>query len=714
MTLPNLAGPWVDVRSFAPPEHPRDGSQPWDVYIQAAVDYLIGLSVGSTPPGPVGTLYFPPGSYRIDMPIRITTSASSGAYTFCSINITGDAPPYGGRQFHGSTIVANFRDKPAIIIQCGRSVRLENLAITGKNTFAFPTIDTLYDDATFLAAGITDASRHSPYAGVCIDPFCSPKPTDSYPGLDAFYVSSGSGRSGSSAITIESCDISNFVVGIAISPNQFLVGKDLVNTQNAENIAINACSFSMTKSAIAVCQDQSRSVTCRNLSVVCSKYVIDCTHYGKGTGPCPSIFGATIGWVKYLFSTASFGSGAVIDGLYCEAVLSIGVLGGGGARDGYVFNGCAFNLICSSTRPTVGFHLVNQARATFNACSLGVVTVAADAVPLWIYGDTAMSFHDCSIGVANYPDNALPFWINGSFASVVFDNTAIVQAPFGATLSRTVTVDYMNNILNQTMLPGCFLHALLDNAFWGTNASSPCWIAGGQRGIGLGDASTTSLSIATNGTATFMPPTRGVVAVGDFIYLRKSYGNVIESYPATASAPVIGKVTAVDATTGLATLGWVPDYVASGAKPGAGDLMYVVGFYKVHHSTTGTVTNGSNVITGVSASNASTWIASDRIRDDAGLLPANAYVKSYNAVAATITLSRTVTANTPPGGQVVNLYDADVRTFSTSRASAPPASGTWKVGDIFHNNLPAVGSPIGWVCIGYGTPGTWHPFGTIM
>src|SRR3954468_15492076 len=69
MTFPNLVGPWVDVRSFAPPETPRDGNAPWHAYIQAAVDYLIGLSI---PQGPVGTLYFPPGRYRIDQPILIS------------------------------------------------------------------------------------------------------------------------------------------------------------------------------------------------------------------------------------------------------------------------------------------------------------------------------------------------------------------------------------------------------------------------------------------------------------------------------------------------------------------------------------------------------------------------------------------------------------------------------------------------------------------
>jgi hypothetical protein len=338
-----------------------------------------------------------------------------------------------------------------------------------------------------------------------------------------------------------------------------------------------------------------------------------------------------------------------------------------------VFNGCAFNLLCSTTRPAIGHHLVNLARATFNGCSFNVVAIdpsttstTGEAVPLWIYaGGGAMSFRDCYIGIPNFPDNSLPFWINGSSHSVVFDNTAMVQKPLGASLSRTVTVDYVSNIYNQTMLPGCFVHALLEDA------SSPRWIAGGQRFIGLGDAKTTSLAIAANGTATFTPPTAGIVAVGDLIYLRKPYSKTIDSYPATPVYPVAGKVTAVDPGTGVATLKWVPDYVVNdavinGNPPGSGDLMYVVGFYKVHHPMTGTVTNGSNVITGV-IGNQYSWIAGDRIRDDGHLLPADTYVTSYDPVTATITLSRTVTASTPPAGALVKLYDAEVRSFATTQ-----------------------------------------------
>jgi hypothetical protein len=65
----------------------------------------------------------------------------------------------------------------------------------------------------------------------------------------------------------------------------------------------------------------------------------------------------------------------------------------------------------------------------------------------------------------------------------------------------------------------------------------------------------------------------------------------------------------------------------------------------------------------------------------------------------------------------LRLFRENVRTdvrggrthiFGTS----PPASGTWAKGDTTWNNDPIDRtSPVGWVCVNAGTPGTWFPFG---
>jgi hypothetical protein len=51
-----------------------------------------------------------------------------------------------------------------------------------------------------------------------------------------------------------------------------------------------------------------------------------------------------------------------------------------------------------------------------------------------------------------------------------------------------------------------------------------------------------------------------------------------------------------------------------------------------------------------------------------------------------------------------------VRLFSSSSV---PTTGTGAVGDIAFNSAPASGEPLGWVCVGAGTPGTWMGLATI-
>lgn len=52
-------------------------------------------------------------------------------------------------------------------------------------------------------------------------------------------------------------------------------------------------------------------------------------------------------------------------------------------------------------------------------------------------------------------------------------------------------------------------------------------------------------------------------------------------------------------------------------------------------------------------------------------------------------------------------YVRDSEGLRIVRASAPPAAGTWKVGERVVTARPAVGQPKAWVCTAAGTPGTW-------
>jgi len=696
--IPNLIGPWVDVRSFAPPNYPLDGTQPWDTYIQDAIDYLVHHVLADVPPGSVGTLYLPPGKYPLQCPIRIRL-IDNGAYQFCSVRITGDAPSYGSENFHGSALIAEFYDRPAVIVQAGRAVWIENLAIVGKNNWtakfgANYTPEALYDDASFLADGVADDRRFAPYAGICIDPFCDPNVKklypnyEMYPCMEAEYL----GSPGSSAISIQRCYITNFVVGIAISPNGIFnppnpppnFPPNVEITLNAENISIDDCFIGSTKSAIAVCQDQSRALSCRNLGVHSAKYAIDCRHYGLGSGDCPSIFNANIGWVKYLFNTYSFGSGAVFDGIYSEGSLSIGVLGGGGTYDGYVFNGCAFNLTYVGTRPSVGYHLANLARATFNACqiALGEWNVAGPAGPLWIIGGGPLSFHDCLLGAVNFPDNSPAIWVMEAPQRTSFDNTGVVYAPLGAMFSRVLSLDYVGTLVNHAVLPGCYIHQITDPM---PDPPSPRWVASGLRQIQVGEVlgKPAFLSLhPSTGTATFTTKdlkTLGLIAPGDLISMTQPYPGAIEGYPGTPIAGMLGKVQAVEQVDDqllgpfiVVTVGHVPDYVFTNPAPGPGIKLYMVGYPKVHQPTAGTTTSSDPTKVLLSPSlGPNAWLVGDRIRDDKHYIPPGAFVAAVGTdpkgALVSLTLSLPMDSPPPPDGTPLNLYDADVRVFTSTQ-----------------------------------------------
>jgi len=57
----------------------------------------------------------------------------------------------------------------------------------------------------------------------------------------------------------------------------------------------------------------------------------------------------------------------------------------------------------------------------------------------------------------------------------------------------------------------------------------------------------------------------------------------------------------------------------------------------------------------------------------------------------------------------VSTSTADSRARVITVADEPPTGGTWYAGDIVINRIPGSGSPIGWVCVSGGTPGTWVP-----
>jgi hypothetical protein len=647
MMVDQLTRSWIDVRSFDTLGRKRDGTDDWWQPLQQAIDYLIADPF----PGETGTLFLPPGIYRISKPLQIRVKYLGG-YSFCSIHIVGDSPGYGAGNFHSSAIVTDFGDGPALVIQSGRAVKLENLTIRGRNGWQDHVdannvpdrnpgdMATHYDDANYLLPGVRD-NRYSPHAGIAIDPYhADVARADRYPSLATEYINTGTGG-GSSALSFQNCFIYNFTVGVGISLNG--------HTANAENISFVDCTFGSVKSAIAVGQDQSRNVTCQNVSIYGSRVAFDCINYGKGSGNCPSIFGANIGGTKYLFQTFPWGGQVAVTGLYAESFYSVGNFGGGGAADPHVLNGCNFSFAPTPPgKPVLDLRMSTSTLTTFNGCRFGMV----DSEPMYLYAQRA-SFNECQfVGV---PTNAASYWNVGFPETTSYSNCIMSTTPFGATLDSTVPVTFKSNFFDQPILPGTFVYGIYDS-----QPPALGWVSGKYPRLDLG---TVSVTINPNGTASFGVPAAlaGRVAPGDFIVSLTPYFALPAPSQTTPVQLALGKVTAVNGTT--ITLSHVPkivvdDYAAKGGQPAQHHLL-AANLPRIHPAMTGTMDFAVSAtdIT-VAASFIGCWQINDHIRDKQGLIPEGTYVASINQAAQKLTLSRPITGS---GKVTLDLYDAEVR-----------------------------------------------------
>jgi Right handed beta helix region len=65
------------------------------------------------------------------------------------------------------------------------------------------------------------------------------------------------------------------------------------------------------------------------------------------------------------------------------------------------------------------------------------------------------------------------------------------------------------------------------------------------------------------------------------------------------------------------------------------------------------------------------------------------------------------------GANMTAKYSVRHAGSQSSRLTAAPTGGWWRVGEIVWNSAPTDGGNIGWVCTAQGNPGTWKAFGTI-
>jgi hypothetical protein len=404
-------------------------------------------------------------------------------------------------------------------------VRLRNLVIEGTNLWAFQAgrnprdmqthSDDDADNSMYLSPPPPNAprlQRNSPYAGICIDPFWwelrrdpDPSRSERYPGIsddlyDKRHIVSAEFTdkcervmTTSTHIQIDHCVIRGFVTGIVVSPTGITREFDSVRPANAENIRISHTTIESTLSAIAIGQDQSRHVVLSDVNIFGAKFAINCVDHGFGSGNTPSIFGAKMAGVKYLFNVNNAGSACAIHGLHAEDFLAIGELFGPTDYDPHVFDGCHFRFgAAPKDRPIVNAHLYSLTQAVFHGCTFERLPEDTDPITFFT-NDGTLTFAGCRFHV-NRPGP--PFWVTNQEHRVAYKDCVITTALDTPPFFQAEPFSEMQTTVRPVQsLPGSF-HAMTDAIL----SSRLYWTSGAYPRIELGSG---PLEVRPGGRAVF-------------------------------------------------------------------------------------------------------------------------------------------------------------------------------------------------------------------
>lgn len=572
--------------------------------IQNAVNWAIANGVKR--------VFFPSGNYRIDAPI-ILYKLNAGAYAFFNLDLVGSANANAAVTNQSSRIVPSFSNTFAIGLQNARSCTIDGLYIVGLYTYS-KTVKQIFeqDRGSWTVSGCRD-ELNSPYCGIVVDPFSTSLPPDGgYPGLSSFYKASAAG---SSAVTVQNCYISNFVLGFGVSIAQGIT--------NAENINLYRTRIYTTRVATAYGQPQTRANTIRDCAIFSCFNVIDTNSYGDQIGSAPDVDVLNVSTVKNILNIDTARGVFKARGIEAEAFWKIGVIGG---TKGAAFYSCIFKF-------QYGAPGSNYAKAP---------DTLAGGQQSWI------TFYNCDFNKAgDTPWNANFNGTNTTFYDCAFDTTFIPYMSDQANCNRLLKNCRIGNIIIDE---GFDRRYITSNGFgiMGTGTLSKSiglhvleTLSEGGLSMGSG-----TLTIAANGdsTATFVVADNSGLKVGDMVYAsgtpatfyyiqRDGYNSNTESQ---ITNPFIGTIASIVGTT--ITIKDIPYYVITGT------YTLITRWSNVYYGAmVGTVTSGSNVITNVYQENSGVNYVGKRII--ATGIPTGAYVVSEDKGARTLTLSEDATSS---------------------------------------------------------------------
>ncbi len=513
--------------------------------IQRAIDTIILLQDGSHSISK--TLYYPPGTYRIDSAL-LCFKWNGVNYTTFTLNMIGQKSAYFNNDFCEAKIVATHTNTFAIGYQFCRSSTIEGLIIQGQ--FAPITggsdyvtyVTTPYADWKNLSSVSVRDEPNTPYGGIVVEPFdnTGALPVLSrYPGLESYYRGNGdNATSGSSGLQIKECKITGFIGGIVLSPNG--------ETQNAENIHVIDCTIQVCKAAYISCQDQVKD----NFVIRCISWdrihtCVDSLNYGIGTGQAPYIDGWNIaGDVIQLYQVSALRSQSSFKDIFAEGVWRIG---SGNAGTGLTIQDSTFNFNLFKQVDDVlilPLNHIDGSRVVFSNCTFRYVDGFFDKK--MIVSGPKYVFRDCEFDLPPLTDYN-------------YSNEQIVSATFvNCTTAFGNLTNYASGVGQFTGSSPVFLAygkiVLQDGGVLSNSSLTPpitdliySFDNGGyQRSLNIGSPT------ITVDTATRTAALTGLSG-SDF-----EYQIAIGDYVVFGDGTVVGKITAVNRGAGSATISSVP------------------------------------------------------------------------------------------------------------------------------------------------------------
>jgi len=270
---------------------------------------LNAMAVCSVASGSI-PMFCPGGTYKLTNTLKLNLGSNLAGFIF-----RGAGSNRGGGQM---TIfdASSFGDRPAINVQSARQVQLKSFAVVGKNvaplTAAFDMPGSLPDPvkANWITSGCID-SQYAPYCGISVDAYTGSK-------LSGGYSNDPYGWGSSSGVFLEDVELTQFVVGLMLSPTSNQDGS-FINVRDSE-IAYNTYGVSSGSS-------QSDSINIYNTWIEWSWCGVTNSTHGQQDGHIPSWWGGGSVGLWKIFELVGQNP-CVISGTHNEAFIWLGNLEG--------------------------------------------------------------------------------------------------------------------------------------------------------------------------------------------------------------------------------------------------------------------------------------------------------------------------------------------------------------------------------------------------